>query len=124
MKEQCQKIYKRPGKYNLQDIFSIIEDSDGSDRHLSLSNICDCLSLCVVGMLLIWIKNLTIFIAQSTDCELSPSNVNLSLEICCNQIGFYDLCLITFWKRKTMFQLQKCYLMVLHRLELGNEQSK
>ena len=31
----------------LQDIFSIIEDSDGSERPLSLSNICDCLNLFV-----------------------------------------------------------------------------
>ena len=31
----------------LQDIFSIIEDSDGSERSLSLSNICDCLNLFV-----------------------------------------------------------------------------
>ena len=30
-----------------QDIFNIIEDSDGSDRPLSLSNICDCLNLFV-----------------------------------------------------------------------------
>ena len=45
MKEQCQKISKRPGMYNLPDIFSIIEVSYGSEKHLSLSNIYDCLSL-------------------------------------------------------------------------------
>ena len=31
----------------LQNIFSIIEDSDGSERLLSQSNICDCLNLFV-----------------------------------------------------------------------------
>lgn len=29
----------------LQDILSIIKDGDGSERPLSLSNICDCLNL-------------------------------------------------------------------------------
>ena len=29
----------------LEDIFSIIEDSHGSERPLGVSNICDCLNL-------------------------------------------------------------------------------
>ena len=81
----------------LQDIFKIIEDSDGLERPLSHSN-CDCLNLLCCRDVGNWLKNLVKsrlirnspvclnqlipeFIAQSTDCEFSPSDVNLSLRI-------------------------------------------
>ena len=57
------------------------------------------------------------FNAHSTDCELSHSDVNVSIGICWDKLGVFQsvLDLITFWKRKTMFLLQKCYyLMVLY----------
>ena len=84
----------------LQDIFSIIEDSDGSERLLSLSNICDCLNLLCgrdvsnlvekpCNFLKVkskFIRNNLVclnqlvpeFIVQSTDCEWSPSDANVS----------------------------------------------
>ena len=84
----------------LQDIFRITEDSDGSKRPLSLSNICDCLNLLCgrdvsnfkksCNLLKVksrFIKNNPLcvnqlvpeLIAQTTDCESSPSDVNVSL---------------------------------------------
>ena len=42
----------------LQDIFNIIEDKDGSQRPLSLKLV---YTYCVVGMLVIWLKNLVVF---------------------------------------------------------------
>ena len=48
LKEHCQKIFKKGQVSNygvLQDIFSTTEDSDGSERPLSPSNIRDCLNL-------------------------------------------------------------------------------
>ena len=94
----------------LKDIFSIIEDSDGSERPLSVSNICDCLNLLCgrdVGNLVKkpcnflkvksrFIRNNPLclnqlvpeFIAQST--ELSPvSDANVSLGIYCDKIGVF-----------------------------------
>ena len=45
----------------LQDVFSIIEDSDGSERLLSLSNICDCLNLLCGRDVSNLVENLVIF---------------------------------------------------------------
>ena len=55
------------------------------------------------------------FNAHSTDCELSHSDVNVSIGICWDKLGVFQsvLDLITFWKRKTMFLLQKCYYLIV-----------
>ena len=60
----------------LKDIFSIIEDSNRSERLLSLSNIPDCLTYCVVGMLVIWLKNLVVFSVKSRFIRNDPACVN------------------------------------------------
>ena len=93
-----------------KDIFSIIEDSDVSERPLSVSNICDCLNvLCsrdvgnlvkkLCNFLKVKSKGLSEiilclnqlvpeFIAQST--ESSPvSDANVSLGIYCGKIGVF-----------------------------------
>ena len=83
----------------------------GSERPLSLSNICDCLNLLCgrdvsnfvkkpcnflkVKSRFIKHKPLCVnqlvpeFITQSTDCELSPSDVNVSMGIYCDKLGVF-----------------------------------
>ena len=95
----------------LQDIFSITEDSDGSERSLTLWKICVCLNLfsgrgvdnfvkkpChFLKIKSRFIRNNPVcpnqlvpeFIAQSTDCELSPSHVNMSLASDCDKLDVF-----------------------------------
>ena len=50
----------------LKDVFSITEDSDRSERPLSLSNIPDCSNLlCGRDVSVIWLKNLIVFSVKS-----------------------------------------------------------
>ena len=130
----------------LQDIFSIIEDSAGSERHLSLSNICDCLNLLfgrdVSNMVkkphnFLKVKSRFIrnnpmsvnqlvpeFIAQSTHYELSPSDVNVSLGIYCDKLGVFPSVLENILEKKNNVSIAKVLLSNGALLELDNEQSK
>ena len=121
----------------LQDIFSITEDSDGSERSLTLWKICVCLNLFSgrgVGNFVKkpchflkiksrFIRNNPVcpnqlvpeFIAQSTDYELSPSHVNMSLGHDCYKLYVFSALPANILEKKKTFLLQKCYyLMVLY----------
>ena len=97
----------------LQDIFSVIEDSDGSERPLSLSNIHDYFNILCgrdVGNLVKkpcgflskaevyqkqswWVNHLVPeFTAQPTDCELSPYDVNVLLGIYWGKLRCFSIC--------------------------------
>ena len=129
----------------LQDIFSIIEDSDGSKRPLSLSNICNCLNLLCgrdvsnfkkpCNFLKVksrFIKNNPLcvnqlvpeLIVQSTDCESSPSHVNVWLGIYCDKLGVFWSVLDNTFKKKNNVSIAKVLLSNGALLELYNEQSK
>ena len=127
----------------LQDIFSIIEDSDGSERPFSLSNICDCLNLLCgrnvsnlvekpCNLLKVnsrFIKDNPLcasiqFIAQSNDCESSPSNANLSLGIYCDKLGVFQTMLDNILEKKSNVSIAEVLLSNGALLELDNEQSK
>ena len=133
----------------LKDIFSIIEDSDGSERPLSVSNICDCLNLLCgknVGNLVKkpcnflkiksrFIRNNSLclnqlvpeFIAQSTG--LSPvSDANMSLEIYCDKIGVFQSVFNIFLEKENNISIAKVllsnYLMVLYWSWIMSDLSK
>ena len=126
----------------LQDIFNIIEESYGSQRPLSLKLV---YAYCVVGMLVIWLKNLVVFsvklrfirnnlmwvnhlvpefIAQSTDCELSPSDVDVSLGIYCNKLNVFRSVLDSILEKKNNVSIMKMLLPNGGLLKLNNERSK
>ena len=129
----------------LKDIFSIIEDSDGSERPLSVSNICDCLNLLCgrdVGNLVkkpcnflkvksrfirnnpLCLKQLvTEFIAQST--ELSPvSDANMSLGFYYDKIGVFRSVSDIILEKENKTSIAKVSLSNGALMELGNERSK
>ena len=129
----------------LKDIFSIIEDSDGSERPLSVSNICDCLNLLCgrdVGNLVkkpcnflkvksrfirnnpLCLKQLvTEFIAQST--ELSPvSDANVSLGFYYDKIGVFRSVSDIILEKENKTSIAKVSLSNGALMELGNERSK
>ena len=130
----------------LQDIFSIIEDSDGLERPLSLSKICVCLNLLCGRGVGNFVKNpchflkiksrfirnnpvcpnqlVPEFIAQSTDCELSPSHVNMSLGSDCYKLDVFRSLLENILEKKNNVSIAKVLLSNGALLELDNEQSK
>ena len=63
------------------------------------------------------------FIAQSTDCELSPSDVNLSLRIYCNKLGVFPSVLDNILEKKNV-SIAKVLLSNGALLELDNEPPK
>ena len=130
----------------LQDIFCIIEDSDGSERPLSLSNICDCLNLLCgrdvrnlvkkpCNFLKVkskFIRNNPVclnqpvpeFITQST---VSPSDGNVSLEIYCDKLGVFRCALYNILEKKNNVSIAPKAKVLLSNgalLELDNEWSK
>ena len=60
----------------LQDIFSITEDSDGSERPLSPSNICDCLNLLCGRDVSSFVKKPTFLKVKSRFIKNNPLCVN------------------------------------------------
>ena len=129
----------------LKDIFSIIEDSDGSERPLSVSNICDCLNLLCgrdVGNLVKkpcnflkvksrFIRNNPLclnqlvpeFIAQST--ELSPvSDANVSLGFYYDKIGVFRSVSDIILEKENKTSIAKVSLSNGALMELDNERSK
>ena len=129
----------------LKDIFSIIEDSDGSEGPLSVSNICDCLNLLCgrdVGNLVKkpcnflkvksrFIRNnplclnqlVTEFIAQST--ELSPvSDANVSLGFYYDKIGVFRSVSDIILEKENKTSIAKVSLSNGALMELDNERSK
>ena len=129
----------------LKDIFSIIEDSDGSEGPLSVSNICDCLNLLCgrdVGNLVKkpcnflkvksrFIRNnplclnqlVTEFIAQST--ELSPvSDANVSLGFYYDKIGVFRSVSDIILEKENKTSIAKVSLCNGALMELDNERSK
>ena len=52
------------------------------------------------------------FIAQSTDCELSPSHVNMSLGHDCYKLDVFRALPANILEKKKMFLLQKCYYLI------------
>ena len=114
MKEQCQKINKRQGKYNLQDIFSIAV-MDQRDLGICLNLLCgmDVSDLVKKPCNFIKVKSRFTknnplcaspkFIVQSTDCESFPSNVKLSLEIYCDKLDVFQSILQDIGKEKQCF---------------------
>ena len=130
----------------LQDIFCIIADSDGSERPLSLSNICDCLNLLCgrdvhnlvkkpCNFLKVkskFIRNNPVclnqlvleFITQST---VSPSDANVSLGICCDKLGVFRCALYNILEKKNNVSIAPKAKVLLSNgalLELDNEWSK
>ena len=129
----------------LQDIFSIIEDSDGSERPLSLSNIFDCLNLLCgrdvhnlvkkpCNFLKVkskFIRNNPVclnqlvpeFIAQST---VSPSDGNVSLGIYCDKLGVFRSVLYIILEKKNNVSVAPKVKVLSNGalLELDNERSK
>ena len=130
----------------LQYIFIIIEDSDGSERPFSLSNICDCLNLLCsrdVGNLVKkscnflkvrsrLIRNNPVclnelapeFTVQLTDCELFPSDVNVSRGIYCDKLGVFLSVFDNVLEKKNNVSIAKVLLSNGTILGLDNEQSK
>ena len=130
----------------LQDIFIIIEDSDGSERPFSLSNICDYLNLLCgrdVGNLVKkscnflkvrsgLIRNNPVclnelvpeFTVQLTDCELFPSDVNVSRGIYCDKLGVFWSVFDNILEKKSSVSIAKVLLSNGTILGLDNEQSK
>ena len=130
----------------LQDIFSIIEDSDGSERPLSLSKLCVCLNLLCGRGVGNFVKNpchflkiksrfirnnpvcpnqlVPEFIAQSTDCELSPSHVNMSLGSDCYKLDVFRSLLENILEKKNNVSIAKVLLSNGALLKMDNEQSK
>ena len=130
----------------LQDIFSIIEDSDGSERPLSPSNICDCLNLLCGRDVSSFVKKPSHFLkvksnfiknnplcvnqlvpeltAQPTDCESSSSDINVSLGIYCDKLGVFRSVFDNILKEENNVSIAKVLLSNGALLELDNERSK
>ena len=64
------------------------------------------------------------FIAQSTDSELSPSHVNMSLASDCDKVDFSRSLLENILEKKNNVSIAKVLLSNGALLELDNEQSK
>ena len=63
-------------------------------------------------------------IAQSTDCELSPSHVNMSLASDCDKLDFSGSLLEHILEKKNNVSIAKVLLSNGAIVELDNEQSK
>ena len=61
---------------------------------------------------------------QSTDCELSPSDVNVSLGICCDKLGVFRSVFDNILEKKNNVSIAKVLLSNSALLELDNERSK
>ena len=64
------------------------------------------------------------FTAQSTDCELSPSDLNVSLEIYCDKLDVFRSVFDNILEKKNNVSIAKVLLSNSALLKLDNEHSK
>ena len=64
------------------------------------------------------------FIAQSTDCELSPSDVNVSLGVYCDKLDLFRSVLDNILEKKNNVSIAKVLLSNRALLKLDNKWSK
>ena len=72
-----------------------------------------------------WVNHLVPeFIAQSTDCELSPSDVNVSLGVYCDKLDLFRSVLDNILEKKNNVSIAKVLLSNRALLKLDDEWSK